>query len=151
MERREMLRESTKHKILTGPIKDFVARYMPFMNDKEELVNAVTQKLKTGQDKCLDDHDGWIPIKKKPGLNEDQIFIVMVDIADAVYDKAIEYNQALKGRRITILGCRPRQSMADEVPDACAATTATTAPLQTYARRPNAPRRQSSLLMETGQ
>lgn len=145
-----MLRESTKHKILTGPIEDFVARYMPLMNDKEKLVNAVTQKLKTGHDKCLDDA-GWIPIKKKPGLNEDQIFIVMVDIADAIYEKSVEYDRTLKDQRTTILEFRQRQSIADEVPDACAVTTAATTPLQTYARRPNAPRKHSPDLRETGQ
>lgn len=141
-----MLKEYTKHKIVTGPIEDFVARYMPFINDKDKLINAVTKKLKIGKDKYLNE-DGWIPIRKKPSLNENQTFAAMVDVADAVYTK---HNRALKDQRTTILECRPRQSMPDEVPDACAVTTATTTPLHICAtsRKPTAPR---SSLRETGQ
>lgn len=144
-----MLKESTKLKSLTGPIDAFVAHYMPFMDGKDTLVNAVTQKLMKGNDRCLDE-DGWISIRKRPGLNEDETFAEMANIAEAIYQKAVEHDPALMDHRTTILECRPRQGMAAEVsggsglPDAMATTTKPSVP--TPPPEPNDGRRRSPRL-----
>ena len=75
--------------LVSGSIAAFVAQYMPFMNDKDALVNAVMKKLKKGKGRWLDE-EGWVSMRDNPGLNEDEAFAKLAQIAETVYQKAVE-------------------------------------------------------------